>query len=185
MPNIPVFVVKETGKYFVPSPIGKIKLFDIFWGLKILKILKELGIIIDVADKVPVIIEVESNVIFAPKVILPFVNVNVPPIVSESLIFIPFELLITKFENLLVLIVPLPEIVWDVVPFKLIVPAVKGLNYKVWPAETWIFPLIEWPGISVTLKYKLPFVIVKLLMLTADVPVVVIVDPNASNSKSA
>jgi hypothetical protein len=76
-----------------------------------LKILKELGIIIDVADKVPVIIEVESNVIFAPKVILPFVNVNVPPIVSESLIFIPFELLITKFENLLVLIVPLPEIV--------------------------------------------------------------------------
>lgn len=54
------------------------------------------------------------------------------------------------------------------------VPADAGLNVNVAPLATEMFPFIEWPGVPVMLKLSVPWVIVKLLIDTADPPVVVL-----------
>jgi hypothetical protein len=95
--------------------------------------------------------------------------VNVSALLSVS----PFVLAKTKVWFATVENVPEFEIVWALVPSKLIVPALAGLKLSVAPVATDMLPLTECPGVAVIPRLNVtPVPIERLpLIISAEAPV--------------
>ena len=91
----------------------------------------------------------------------PFESARVPVIVTEvlSVTFAGFE--IVKVDVVPQVMEPPPEIACAVVPLKATVPAESGEKVSAAPGATVISPFIECPGDPVTLKFRVPLVMVR------------------------
>ena len=129
------------------------------------------AMIMAVDEGVPLIAAAGPNdIMLDPRETSPLVSFKVPLIPRSLVILIPLLLETSMVEFVLAVITPVPEIVCVADPFNLTVPVEAGLKFKVPVAATWMFPLMEWPGVPVMLILRVPLVILRLSIETADPP---------------